>query len=73
MKELSWPERGRLWFRLGLRLLFVLLVCWAVTALGPTLLSLFAPFLLALLAIPEITGNSHKQLSLASHCVTLKC
>ena len=26
MKELSWPERGRLWLRLGIRLVLTLLV-----------------------------------------------
>ena len=50
MKELSWPERGRLWFRLGLRLLFVLLACWAVTALGPT------PVSYTHLTLPTIVG-----------------
>ena len=74
MKELSWPERGRLWFRLGLRLLFVLLVCWAVTALGPTLLSLFAPFLLALLAawaLSPLVRWLHGKLGLSRNILSL--
>lgn len=50
VKELSWHERGRLWLRLGVRLVLVLLVLWALFALGPTLVSLFAPFLLAFVA-----------------------
>lgn len=50
MQELSWPERGRLWLRLGLRLLFWILGLWALVRLGPPLWSLFAPFLLAFLA-----------------------
>lgn len=49
MKELSWPERGRLWLRLGTRLVLTLLALWAVIRLGPPLLSLFMPFVLALL------------------------
>lgn len=49
MNELTWPQRGRLWLRLGLRLLLVLLGLWALIRLGPNLISLFAPFLLALL------------------------
>ena len=50
MQELSWPERGRLWLRLGLRLLFWILGLWALFRLGPPLWSLFSPFLLAFLA-----------------------
>lgn len=46
-KQLSWPERGQLWLRLGIRLtitvLFVLF-CWKA---GRPLLSLFMPFILA--------------------------
>lgn len=48
MKELTWHERGRLWLRLGLRLVIALLVLWALVGLGPRLWSLFAPFLLAI-------------------------
>lgn len=47
MKELSWPERGRLWLRIGLRLLLWCALLWAAVRLGPSLVSLFAPFLLA--------------------------
>ena len=47
MKELSWPDRGRLWLRLGLRLILWCVGLWAVVRLGPPLVSLFAPFLLA--------------------------
>lgn len=47
MKELSWPERGRLWLRIGLRLFLWCAVLWAAIRLGPSLVSLFAPFLLA--------------------------
>ena len=50
MQELSWPQRGRLWLRLGLRLLFWILGLWALVRLGPSLWSLFSPFLLAFLA-----------------------
>lgn len=50
MTELSWPERGRLWLRLGLRLLFWLLALWALVRLLPPLWTLFSPFLLAFLA-----------------------
>ena len=47
MKELSWPQRGQLWLRIGLRLLLWCLGLWAAVRLGPPLVSLFAPFLLA--------------------------
>lgn len=47
MKELSWRERGRLWLRLGLRLVLWCIGLWAAVRLGPPLVSLFAPFLLA--------------------------
>ncbi len=47
MKELSWRERGRLWLRLGLRLVLWIVSLWALVRLGPPLVSLFAPFLLA--------------------------
>lgn len=47
MNELSWPQRGQLWLRLGLRLLLWCLGLWAAVRLGPPLISLFAPFFLA--------------------------
>lgn len=75
MNELSWPQRGRLWLRLGLRLALALLGLWALIRLGPPLFSLFAPFLLALvmawLLSPAVSwlhdrwGASRKFLSLA--------
>lgn len=49
LRELSWKERGRLWMRLGIRLVLtaaaLLLLFFAV----PPLLSLFMPFVLALI------------------------
>lgn len=47
MKELSWSQRGQLWLRIGLRLLLWCVILWAAVRLGPPLVSLFAPFLLA--------------------------
>ncbi len=49
MKELSWRERGRLWLRLGLRLALTVLVLVLIWNLGPPLLRLFMPFVLALI------------------------
>ena len=51
MHELSWPQRGRLWLRLGLRLVFFALLLWAAIRLCPPLLSLFSPFLLAMVVV----------------------
>ena len=49
MEELSWHDRGRLWLRLGLRLVLLLLFVWAFRAWGGTVAAIFAPFLAALL------------------------
>ena len=48
--ELTWPQRGRLWLRLGIRLVGTVLGVALVWVLGPPLLSLFMPFVLALVA-----------------------
>ncbi len=47
MGELTWPQRGRLWLRLGIRLVLFLLALFLLVRFGPFLLSLFMPFLLA--------------------------
>lgn len=49
-EQLTWKERGWLWMRLGVRLVLLLLAVWLITRFGPPLLSLFAPFLAALVA-----------------------
>ena len=49
-QQLSWRQRGALWFRLGIRFLLFALVVWLAVKFGPALLSLFAPFLCALVA-----------------------
>lgn len=49
-KQLTWPQRGRLWLRLGLRLILTALAVWLVLRFGRPLLSLSAPFLFALAA-----------------------
>ena len=46
-KILTWPQRGRLWLRLGIRLLLTILTVLAAAKLLRPSLSLFAPFLLA--------------------------
>ena len=46
-KTLTWPQRGQLWLRLGIRLLLTILTVLAAAKLLRPSLSLFAPFLLA--------------------------
>ena len=48
LRELTWHERGRLWLRLGIRLILTALVILLLVSVGPFLLSLFMPFVLAI-------------------------
>lgn len=48
--QLTWRQRGWLWLRLGIRLVLALLVLFLLLRFGRRLLSLFAPFVLALIA-----------------------
>ena len=47
--QLTWLQRGALWLRLGIRIVLVVLVLWALSCFGRPLLSLFAPFIAALI------------------------
>ena len=49
-EPLSWPERGQLWMRLGIRLVVAVLTVLLLWNVGRPLLSLFMPFILALAA-----------------------
>lgn len=49
MKELSWHERGELWLRLGLRLVMLVVGLVLVVKLGPPVVALLLPFVLAFL------------------------
>ena len=49
-KQLTWRQRGELWLRLGLRLALTALAVWLLARFGRRTLSLFAPFLFALVA-----------------------
>ena len=49
-RQLTWRQRGALWLRLGLRLGLAALALWLAASIGRKLLSLFAPFLFALIA-----------------------
>ena len=46
--QLTWRQRGALWFRLGIRIVLVALLLLLLGRFGPPLLSLFAPFIAAL-------------------------
>ena len=48
-QQLSWRQRGMLWFRLSIRFVLALLAILILVLFGRPLLSLFAPFLLALI------------------------
>lgn len=72
--ELTWRERGRLWLRLGIRLILTVLFVAVFSRVGPYLLSLLMPFVLALVMawilnpiiklIQRRVGLSRKLLSL---------
>ncbi len=49
LRELSRKERGRLWMRMGIRLFLVAALVLALVFLVPPLVSLFMPFVLALI------------------------
>lgn len=48
--QLSWRERGWLWLRLGIRLVLAGVALWLMAHWGRSVLSLFAPFVAALIA-----------------------
>ncbi len=54
-RQLSWRERGALWLRLGIRLVLAALGLWLLVRFGRGLLSLFAPFVAALIAAAALT------------------
>lgn len=47
LRELSWGERGRLWLRLGIRIVLLVAAILLLVYAAPPLLSLFMPFVLA--------------------------
>ena len=48
-QQLSWPQRGKLWLRLGIRLVLAALAVGLVCSMGRFLFALTAPFVFALL------------------------
>ena len=49
-QQLSWPQRGKLWLRLGIRLALAALAAGLLCTMGRFLFSLTAPFVFALMA-----------------------
>lgn len=45
--ELNWPQRGKLWLRLGLRLMILVAVLVGALKIAPPVAGLFMPFLIA--------------------------
>lgn len=74
LRELSWRERGRLWIRIGIRLLLtVAVILLAVYALPP-LLSLFMPFVLALVLawiLNPLVRWLHKKLKISRKPISM--
>ena len=72
--ELTWRDRGRLWMRLGIRLALVLLLIQGLRYLGPPLLELFMPFVLALLVawlLNPLVKRLQKRLGLSRGFLSL--
>lgn len=73
-RELSWRERGRLWMRLGIRLVLTVLVLAGLVLAGPPLLSLFMPFVLAFAAawlLDPLVRGLQKRLGLPRKLISL--
>ena len=62
MKEqkLSWQARGRLWFRIGVRLVLLIVGLWLLWKVGLPLLSLMAPFVAALITAAILHPLVHR-------------
>lgn len=72
--ELSWRDRGRLWMRLGIRMILVLLIVLALRYLVPPLLGLLMPFALALVVawvLNPLVKSLQKRLGLSRGVLSL--
>lgn len=73
-RELSWKERGRLWMRMGIRLLLTAAVLLLLFLAVPPLLSLFMPFVLALIMawlLNPIVRWFHRKLKISRRLISL--
>lgn len=74
LQELSWKERGRLWMRMGIRLVLAALVLLLLFLAVPPLISLFMPFVLALVLawlLNPIVRWLHRKLKLSRRVLSL--
>ena len=60
LDELTWRQRGALWLRLAIRVLLIAAAVWLIWRFGPPLLSLFAPFVCALIAAALLNGPDRR-------------
>lgn len=73
-RELSWKERGRLWIRMGIRLLLTAAALLLLFLAVPPLLSLFMPFVLALVMawlLNPIVRWVHRRLKISRRLTSL--
>lgn len=73
-RELSWKERGRLWMRMGIRLLLTATVLLLLFLAVPPLISLFMPFVLALIMawlLNPIVRWFHRKLKVSRRLISL--
>ena len=74
LRELSWKERGRLWMRLGIRLLLTVAALLLLFFAVPPLLSLFMPFVLALILawlLNPLVRWLHRKLNISRRLISL--
>ena len=73
-RELTWKERGRLWMRMGIRLVLTAAVLLLLFLAVPPLLSLFMPFVLALVMawlLNPIVRWVHRKLKISRRLISL--
>ena len=71
---LTWPQRGRLWLRIGIRLVGVIVAVLLVVYALPPLLSLFLPFVLGLIVawlLNPLVRWLHRKLSISRKVISL--
>lgn len=74
LRELSWKDRGRLWMRLGIRLVLMAAVLLLLFFAVPPLLSLFMPFVLALIMawlLNPMVRWLHRKLKISRRLISL--
>lgn len=72
--QLNWRQRGWLWARLGIRLVLVALAVFLLARFGRPMLSLFAPFVAALIAaavLNPLVRWAQKKIGWSRQTVTL--